>query len=86
MDERLVDLALNIHYFNQDVMELNIKYSEEIKELKDNILSLETKIDILESLLSETKADVKYALEYGDGNGYLRKKYFRGDNHDKEEN
>ena len=36
-NERLVDLALNIHHFNQDVMELNIKYIEEIERLNNII-------------------------------------------------
>ena len=56
-----------------------IKYSEEIEELKDKIVSIETERDIFKSKLSETKADIKYLLEYGEGNGYIRNKYTRGD-------
>ena len=37
LNEGLVDLALNIHHFNQDVMELNIKYSKEIERLNNII-------------------------------------------------
>lgn len=37
MNEKIVDLALNIYHFNQDVMKLNIKYSEEIERLNNII-------------------------------------------------
>ena len=37
LNEKIVDLVLNIHHFNQDVMELNIKYTEEIERLNNII-------------------------------------------------
>ena len=85
MNDRLVELAMNIHHFNQDVMELNIKYIEQIEKDKDAILDLETERDILKSKLSETKADIKYLIEYG-VTPYIKNKYIRGDNNEEKEN
>ena len=52
---------------------------QEIERLNNIILDLENERDILKSKLSETKADIKYLLENGEGNGYIRNKYIRGD-------
>ena len=73
------EIVANMLRFNKELMELNVKYTEEIEELKDKIISLENERDILTSNLSETKADIKYLLENGEANGYIRKKYTRGD-------
>ena len=64
--------------FNGEIMELNIKYSEQIEKYKDIILDLENERDILKSKLSETKADIHYLLENGESI-YIRNKYIRGD-------
>ena len=86
MEEDLIKLVSNLKRFNSELMELNIKYSESIEELQDRIITFENQRDFLQSTLSDIKADIKYAIQYGDGNGYLRKKYFRSDNSEKEEN
>ena len=64
--------------FTSELMELNIKYSEQIEKYKDDILSLENERDILKSKLSETKADIHYLLENGESI-YIKNKYIRGD-------
>lgn len=79
MDDKFIEYISMLKHFNNDVMTLNIKYCDEIEELRDKILELENERDVLKSKLSETKADIKYLLEYGEGNGYIRNKYIRGD-------
>jgi len=59
-------------------MDLNVKYTEEIEQLNDIILTLENERDILKSKLSESKADIHYLLENGESI-YIRNKYIRGD-------
>jgi len=63
------------HCFNDENFE---KLTNERNEQIDKILALENERDILKSKLSETKADIKYLLEHGEGNGYIRNKYIRG--------
>ena len=77
MDDKFVEYISMLKHFNNDVMKLNIKYCDEIEELRDKILELETERDVLKSKLLETKADIKYLLRFGEGNGYIRKKYSR---------
>jgi predicted RNase H-like nuclease (RuvC/YqgF family) len=61
-----------------ELLEVIERLNKENEELKDENLSLETKIDILVSKLSEIKADIKYILENGESI-YIRNKYIRGD-------
>lgn len=62
---------------NEKEMLNNLDKDKEIEKLKDKIISLETERDVLKSTLSETKADIKYLLQSGEGNGYIRNKYLR---------
>ena len=78
-NDELIKYFSMMKAFSNELTELNIKYSEEIEELRDKIISLETEKDVLISKLYEIKADIKYLLEYGEGNGYIRDKYLRGD-------
>lgn len=64
------------HCFNDENFE---KLTNERNEQIDKILVLENERDILISKLSEIKANIKYLLEHGEGNGYIRNKYIRGD-------
>ena len=41
MEDNIVEIVMNMYNFNQDLMKLNIKYCEEIEELKDIISRLE---------------------------------------------
>lgn len=79
MEDELIKYLAMMKEFNSELMELNIKYSDQIEKYKDIVLDLETERDALKSKLLETKADIKYLLEYGEGNGYIRNKYIRGD-------
>lgn len=79
MEDELIKYVAMMKEFNSELMELNIKYSDQIEKYKDIVLDLENERDILKSKLSETKADIKYLLENGEGNGYIRNKYIRGD-------
>ena len=63
----------------ETLINILIASREQIEKYEDIILDLENEIDILKSKLSETKADIKYLLENGEGNGYIRNKYTRGD-------
>lgn len=63
----------------ETLINILIASREQVDKYKDIILDLENERDVLKSKLSETKADVKYLLEYGEGNGYIRNKYLRGD-------
>lgn len=63
----------------ETLINILITSREQIEKYKDIVLDLENERDILRSKLSETKADIKYLLEYGEGNGYIRNKYLRGD-------
>lgn len=76
-EDRLIQNIVYFKKFNDDLMDLNVKYTEEIEELKDKILTLENERDLLKSILSEAKADIKYILKNGDESGWLKKKYFR---------
>ena len=80
MNDEILKYISMMKTFNSELMELNIKYSDQIEKYKDIVLDLENERDILKSKLSETKADIKYLLENGEGNGYIRNKYIRGDN------
>ena len=79
MNDEILKYIAMMKTFNSELMELNIKYSEQIEKYKDIVLDLENERDILKSKLFEIKADIKYLLEYGEGNGYIRNKYIRGD-------
>ena len=79
MNDEILKYISMMKTFNSELMELNIKYSDQIEKYKDIVLDLENERDILKSKLSETKADIKYLLENGEGNGYIRNKYIRGD-------
>ena len=63
----------------ETLINILIASREQIEKYEDSILDLENERDILKSKLSETKADIKYLLEYGEGNGYIRSKYIKGD-------
>ena len=78
MNDEILKYISMMKTFNSELMELNIKYSEQIEKYKDIILDLETERDILKSKLSETKADIHYLLENGESI-YIRNKYIRGD-------
>ena len=77
MNDEILKYILMMKTFNSELMELNIKYSEQIEKYKDIILDLENERDILKSKLSETKADLHYLLENGESI-YIRNKYIRG--------
>ena len=78
MNDEILKYISMMKTFNSELMELNIKYSEQIEKYKDIILDLENERDILKSKLSETKADIHYLLENGESI-YIRNKYIRGD-------
>lgn len=78
MNDEMLKYILMMKEFNSELMELNIKYSEQIEKYKDIVLDLENERDILRSKLSETKADIHYLLENGESI-YIRNKYIRGD-------
>ena len=63
MEDEIVKYIDMMKTFNSELMELNIKYSEQIEKYKDIVLALENERDILKSKLSETKADIHYLLE-----------------------
>lgn len=50
---------------------------KEIERLNNIRIALENERDVLKSTLSDTKADIKYLLTNGEGNGYIRNKYLR---------
>ena len=77
-EDILIENVVYFKKFNDDLMDLNVKYTEEIEQLNDKILTLETERDVLKSKLSETKADIHYLLENGESI-YIRNKYIRGD-------
>lgn len=83
MNDEILKYISMMKIFNSELMELNIKYNEQIEKYKDIVLDLENERDILKSKLSETKADIKYLLENDEGNGYIRNKYLRGDKDEK---
>ena len=74
-DNQAVIKALNMYGKVPEMYEL----LEEIEKYKDIVLDLENERDVLKSKLSETKADIKYLIEHGESNGYIRNKYIRGD-------
>lgn len=76
MNDEMIKYILMMKEFNSEIMELNIKYSEQIEKYKDIVLDLENERDILKSKLSETKADIHYLLENGESN-YIKNKYIR---------
>jgi len=78
MNDEILKYISMMKTFNSELMELNIKYSEQIEKYKDIILDLENERDILKSKLSETKADIHYLLENGESI-YIRNKYIRSD-------
>lgn len=78
MNDELLKYISMMKTFNSELMELNIKYSDQIEKYEDIILDLENERDILKSKLSETKADIHYLLENGESI-YIRNKYIRGD-------
>lgn len=78
MSDELLKYISMMKQFNSELMELNIKYSDQIEKYKDIVLDLENERDILKSKLSETKADIHYLLENGEST-YIKNKYTRGD-------
>lgn len=71
MNEKLMEFTMQIHQFNKEIMELNIKYCEEIERLKyiinefDKLIENEinrsklednyTRVDVLEYCLATLK-------------------------------
>ena len=78
MNDEVLKYISMMKNFNSELMELNIKYSDQIEKYKDIVLDLENERDILKSKLSETKADIHYLLENGESI-YIKNKYIRGD-------
>ena len=61
MNDEMLEYISMMKQFNSELMELNIKYSDQIEKYKDIVLDLENERDILKkSKLSETKAKLKY--------------------------
>lgn len=53
MKDELVDIMMNIHHFNQDLTNLNIKYSEEIEKQKEEIERLNNIIKEVREYIEE---------------------------------
>ena len=64
IDEDLVDIVTNIHQFNQDLTNLNIKYAETIEEQKQEIKAHIEFNKYLQKEIIRLTNSIKEAIDY----------------------